>query len=175
MTPDRLLLTSAAPEFVWAVDPALSRLAFAFAEVDAATVHVRTLMTRTEEREGARLGLLDRQLRIAARQWAGPFPPACVWVEQPSGRFRAPQLLYAVGVIQAALFETLACPVWTVPSSAWKRRTVGRGNATKEQVRAWVDRLEVDVSSQDEADAVAIACAGRAMLAAGSWGGSCAA
>jgi Holliday junction resolvasome RuvABC endonuclease subunit len=156
-------------EHVWAVDPALARLAFAFADVDSSAVAVETLVTRTTEREGARLGLLDRQLRIYARQAAGRFPPACVWVEQPSGRFPKPQLSYAVGVVQAALFETLACPVWTITSGAWKRRTVGVGNATKPQVRAWVDRLGVDVDSQDEADAVAIACAGRAMLLARSW------
>jgi Holliday junction resolvasome RuvABC endonuclease subunit len=59
--------------------------------------------------------------------------------------------------------------VFTVPSSAWKRRTVGVSNATKPQVAAWVDRLGVDVASQDEADAVAIAVAGRAMVRAGSW------
>jgi Holliday junction resolvasome RuvABC endonuclease subunit len=156
-------------ESVRAVDPAMAKLAVAFADLDSAAVEVVSLITRTEERDGARLGLLDRQLRIAARQWAGRFPPACVWVEQPSGRFVQPQLSYAVGVIQAALFETLACPVWTIPSGAWKKRTVGVGNATKPQVRAWVDRLGVEVGSQDEADAVAIACAGRAMFAARQW------
>jgi Holliday junction resolvasome RuvABC endonuclease subunit len=155
--------------YVWAVDPGIAVQAVAFADVDTPAVEVRTLITRTTEREGARLGLLDRQLRIAARQWAGTFPPEVVWVEQPSGRFRNPQLSYAVGVIQAALFEALGVPVWSIPSSAWKRRTVGVGNATKPQVRAWVDRLGVDVDSQDEADAVAIACAGRAMMLSGSW------
>jgi Holliday junction resolvasome RuvABC endonuclease subunit len=156
-------------EFVWAVDPAVSRLAFAFAPVDGGPVEVRTLRTDSEAREGQRLGWLDRQLRIAARQWGGEYPPACVWIEQPSGRFRNLPLVYAVGVVQAALFEALAVPVWTLPSSAWKKRTVGVGNATKLQVLAWVTRLGVDVASQDEADAVAIACAGRAMLLARSW------
>jgi Holliday junction resolvasome RuvABC endonuclease subunit len=154
---------------VWAVDPGLSRLAVAFAAAAGETIAVETLITRTTEREGARLGLLDRQLRIAARQWAVRWPPACVWVEQPSGRFTNVQLVYAVGVVQAALFEALAVPVWTIASSAWKRRTVGAGNATKPQVRAWVDRLRIGVRDQDEADAVAIACAGRAMLVAGTW------
>ncbi len=162
-------------EHVWAVDPALARLAFAFADVDSDAVEVETLITRTTEREGARLGLLDRQVRIYARQAAGRYPPACVWVEQASGRFHSPQLSYAVGVIQAALFETLAVPVWTIPSSAWKKRTVGVGNATKPQVRAWVDRLGVAVRSQDEADACGIAVAGRAMLLSRSWEAGCAA
>jgi Holliday junction resolvasome RuvABC endonuclease subunit len=156
-------------EYVWGVDPGLRCIAVAFADVDSDAVSVRTLVTRTEEREGARFGLLDRQLRIAARQWAGSFPPPCCWIEQPSGRFSNLQLSYAVGVIQAALFETLACPVWTVPSSAWKRRTCGRGNATKDDVRAWVERRGIVFDAQDEADAIAIASAGRAMVRAGSW------
>lgn len=162
-------------EHVWGVDPAMAHLAFSFADVDSDAVEVETLITRTTEREGARLGLLDRQVRIYARQAAGRYPPACVWVEQPSGRFHSPQLSYAVGVLQAALFEALACPVWTIPSSTWKRRTVGVGNATKPQVLAWVDRLGVAAGSQDEADAVAIACAGRAMLLSRSWEAGCAA
>ena len=87
-----------ASEFVWGVDPALSRLAFAFADVDSDKVEVETLLTRTDAREGERLGLLDRQIRIYARQVADRYPPAAVFVEQPSGRFRAPQLVYCVGV-----------------------------------------------------------------------------
>lgn len=156
-------------EFVWGIDPAISRLAVAFADTDSDSVEVETLITATDAREGERLGLLDRQVRIWARQLADRYPPAVVWVEQPSGRFRAPQLVYAVGVIQAAVYETLRCPVWTIPSSTWKARTVDRGNATKDQVRAWVDHLDVDVRDQDEADAVTIAVAGRAMLRARSW------
>jgi len=156
-------------EFVWGIDVGTSQIAAAFADTDSDAVRVETLITRTTEREGARLGLLDRQLRIAARQWAASYPPACIWVEQPSGRFRNLALTYAVGVVQAALFETLAVPVWTIPSSTWKHRTVGVGNATKPQVRAWVDQLGLGAGSQDEADAVAIACAGRAMLVTGKW------
>lgn len=156
-------------EHVWAVDVAVARLAFAFADTRSPAVEVETLITRTTEREGARLGLLDRQVRIYARQAAGRYPPAVAWVEQPSGRFPNPQLMYCAGVIQAALYETLACPVWSIPSSRWKIATVGRGNATKPQVRAWVDALGLTVDTQDEADAVAIACAGRAMLLQRSW------
>jgi Holliday junction resolvasome RuvABC endonuclease subunit len=156
-------------EWVWGIDPAVSRLAFAFADVDSPAVHVETLVTHTDEREGARLGIFDRQIRIAARQWAGDFPPAAVFIEQPSGRFRNLQLTYAVGVLQAATFEALGCPVWTIPSGAWKRRTIGVGNATKNQVAAWVARLGVAADGQDECDAVAIACSGRAMFRARSW------
>jgi Holliday junction resolvasome RuvABC endonuclease subunit len=156
-------------EYVWGVDPAVSRLAFAFAPVDGGAIEVETLHAGSDAREGQRLGWLDRQVRIYSRQRAAEFPPAVAWVEQPSGRHRNLPLTYAVGVIQAALFETLACPVRTIPSSTWKHRTVGVGNASKAQVAAWVVEQGASVNGQDEADAYAIAAAGRAMLAAGDW------
>lgn len=160
---------ASATTFVWGVDPALSRLAFAFAPVDGGPIVVETLTTANDATEGERLGLLDRQVRIFARQRAAEFPPAVVWVEQPSGRWRNLTLAYAVGVVQAAIFETLQVPVWTIPSSTWKQRTVGVGNATKAQVMAWVLMQGADFNGQDEADAYAIAHAGRAMLASGRW------
>lgn len=157
-------------EFVWGVDPAVSRLAFAFAPVDGGAVVVETLEAGTDARDGARLGWLDRQVRLYARRVAVEFPPAVVWVEQPSGRHRNLPLTYAAGVVQAALFEALAVPVWTIPSSTWKQRTVGVGNASKAQVAAWAVREGANASSQDECDAFAIAVAGRGMLLSGEWG-----
>lgn len=157
---------------VWGVDPAVDRLAFAFARVDSSAIEVETVRTDSSATEGERLGWLDRQVRIFARQRAGEFPAACVWVEQPSGKFRNLTLAYAVGVIQAALFEVLGCPVWTIPSSAWKQRTVGVGNASKEQVAAWVLEQGASVNGQDECDAYAIAAAGRAMFTSGEWSAS---
>jgi Holliday junction resolvasome RuvABC endonuclease subunit len=154
---------------VWGIDPALSRVAFAFADMDSERVDVETLVTANEKAEGERLGLLDRQVRTYATMRAPELPPTVCWVEQPSGRFRNLPLTYAVGVIQAALYETLGVPVWTIPSSTWKARTIGVGNATKAQVAAWVLAQGADFNGQDEADAYAIAVAGRAMLAAGSW------
>jgi Holliday junction resolvasome RuvABC endonuclease subunit len=156
-------------EYVWGVDVAVSHLAFAFASLDDRRVHVESLITRTTEREGARLGLLDRQVRIYARQRAGGRQPACVWVEQASGARVNPQLCYSVGVIQAALFEALACPVWTIPSGTWKKRALGWGNATKPQVAQYVTDSGYRFDGQDEADAICIAVAGRAMFQARSW------
>lgn len=156
-------------QYVWGIDPAVSRLAFAFAEVGSETIEVETLTTAGDATEGERLGLLDRQTRIFARQRAADFPPAVCWVEQPSGRWRNLTLVYAVGVVQAAIFETLGVPVWTIPSSTWKARTVGVGNASKEQVAAWVLAQGADFNGQDEADAFAIAHAGRAMVESGRW------
>lgn len=156
-------------EFVWAVDVAISRLAFGFAPVDGGPIVVETLYTDSQAREGQRLGWLDRQTRIYARQQAGEFCPTCVWVEQPTGKHRNLQLTYAAGVVQAALFEALAVPVWTIPVATWKQRTVGKGNATKAQVAAWVVKQGADFNGQDEADAYAIAAAGRAMVVSRSW------
>lgn len=156
-------------EFVWGIDPQVREIAFAFADTSNRDVEVETLFVDTDEREGKRLGWLDRQLRIYAGQAARRFPPAVVWVEQPSGRYDNLQLKYAVGVIQAALFETLACPVWTIPVAKWKQRSVGRGNANKQTVAGWVHRLDPDVASQHEADAFCIAWAGRSLLLSRSW------
>lgn len=162
------LTDAPAPAFVWGIDPAVSRVAFAFAPADGGPITVETLTTASDATEGERLGLLDRQVRIFARQRATAFPPTVCWVEQPSGRFRNLTLAYAVGVIQAALFETVGVPVWTIPSSTWKQRAVGVGNATKAQVMAWAERV-VTVDGQDEADAVGIAYAGRAMVVSERW------
>jgi Holliday junction resolvasome RuvABC endonuclease subunit len=164
-----LAADASAPVFVWGIDPAVSRSAFAFAPVDGGPIVVETLNTATDATEGERLGLLDRQVRIFARQRAAEFPPAVVWVEQPSGRWRNLTLAYAAGVIQAALFETVGVPTWTIPSSTWKQRSVGAGDASKAQVAAWVLKQGADFNGQDEADAYAIAHAGRAMVESGRW------
>lgn len=156
-------------EFVWGVDVAVSHLEFAFASLDDRRVHVESLLTRTTEREGARLGLVDRRARLFALQAAQDFPPACVWVEQPSGTYNSLQLAYVAGVLQAALFETLACPVWTIPSGTWKKRSLGWGNATKEQVAQFVADSGYRFDGQDQADAICIALAGRAMFQSRSW------
>ena len=156
-------------EHCWGVDVAISHLAFGFADLGSDDVQVESLITRNDTKEGERLGLLDRQVRIYARQAAGRYPPACVWVEQASGRWRAPQLVYAVGVVQAALAETLRCPVWSIPSGKWKKWTLGVGNATKPQVARHVANLRLNFDGQDEADAICIAMAGREIFKTGRW------
>lgn len=154
---------------VWGVDVAVAHLAFAFADVHSDQVDVETLILRTDLTEGARLGFLHTQISAYARQTASRWSPACVWVEQSVGRFAKPQLHYAAGVLQAALSQTLGCAVWTIPTSTWKQRTVGKGNAGKPEVQEWCRGQRHGFDSEHEADAVAIACAGRAMYLARSW------
>lgn len=155
--------------FIWGIDVAVSHLEFAFADLDSDEITVESLITKTSATDGQRLGLVDRQVRIYARQIAGRFPPHVVWVEQPSGRFHSPPLYYVAGVVQAALFEVLGVPVWTIPPKAWKKVAIGFGNATKAQGAAWCERVGYSFDGQDQADAVAIAFAGRRMVQAQSW------
>ena len=169
---------SCAPEYVWGVDVAIGHIAFAFAPMPTGTVETDFLIATSEFAEGERLGKLDRQIRIRARQLQDRFPPYVVWVEQPGSHPRMPEpaLMYAVGVTQAALFEALGCPVWSIPISKWKKRSVGRGNATKADVTAWVQGRQPGLcGTQDERDAFCIAHAGRDIMLSGRWDGEAAA
>lgn len=156
-------------EYCWGVDFKMSQIAFGFAPVDGHRAEAQTLQLDNELREGARLGHMDRQVRVFACGAAREFPPACVWVEQPSGQFRNLQLAYAAGVIQAALFESLACPVWTLPSSKWKAALGVPGNATKSFIQAWAVSRGHLFDGEHEADAVGIAVAGRLKLKTRRW------
>lgn len=155
--------------YVWGIDPGIIRVAFAFAGVLDEDLLAVSETVPTLERDGRRFAILAKTVREAAAAWARELPPACVWVEQPSGRGRNLTLVYAAGVIQAAIAEATLAPVWTIPTTTWKLATVGHGHASKPDVAAWVAEFDVDVANQDEADAVAIALAGRAMYRNSSW------
>ena len=111
-------------EFVWGVDPAVSRLGVAFAPVDGVrSGRCRCGPTARLARasgSAARSPAEDRRTAVGGRVPAGGrLGRAAV------GRFRNLQLVYATGVVQAALFETL--PARSGRSRvAWKLRTVGR-------------------------------------------------
>lgn len=153
----------------WAVDPAVARVAFAAADLDHDAMAAWTVTHKTDARDGERLGNLAEIVRTHATDRAEAWPPYVVFVEQPSGTFRNLPLAYATGVIQASLFEALRVPVWTIPSSKWKKTALGRGNASKEQVAAWVTAQGWGFASQDEADACAMAHAGRLMMQQSRW------
>lgn len=155
--------------WVWGVDPALHSVAFAFAPVDGGKTIVETLDVKTGLREGERLAHIWCRVVQFAGEHRHEFLPDVVWVEQPTGTYPNPGLMYATGVIQAALQAVLGVPVWTIPTGTWKKNTLGYGNASKEQVAAWVQAQGGDFSSQDEADAFCIAAAGRAMFLQGEW------
>jgi Holliday junction resolvasome RuvABC endonuclease subunit len=156
--------------YVWGIDPGLERVAFAYCDGPLTWTNTLTVPDG-DPALATKLERLYRQVRTHARhQLDDRDLPDCVWVEQPSGLARNLRLVYAVGIIQAALYGVTGAPVWTIAPSAWKRRTVGRGNATKLEVFDWVctDR-QIGARSQDEADAAAIALAGAAMFDQRSW------
>jgi Holliday junction resolvasome RuvABC endonuclease subunit len=67
------------------------------------------------------------------------------------------------GIVHAVLAQTHEVAV-----SSWKKRTVGQGNASKPQVRDWLDEAHPDIArmcrgNQDLYDAACIALYGRAV------------
>lgn len=122
---------------------------------------------------GRRLAVIHYETRLLARSLveAGE-APAVIVVEQPSGQTPNLQLVYAVGVIMAAVAEvTPAAVVETVPSSTWKRVACGKGNIFKPKrergrpapapgeyaVLRWARALGYTGSSWDESDAMGVA------------------
>jgi Holliday junction resolvasome RuvABC endonuclease subunit len=123
-------------EYVWGVDVATGHLDFAFVGVDHDDVETETLMTNTDALagEGQRWGWLDRQVRIYVAQVQRRYPPACIFVERPTGaRNKTPyELIQASGVTLAALYEGLGgVPVFEMAVSSWKKAIIGNGNASK--------------------------------------------
>jgi Holliday junction resolvasome RuvABC endonuclease subunit len=154
-------------EYVWGVDTRVGRLAFGMADLASERVHVISREMNITAREGERLAIIERHARDIARQLLRDYPPAAVFVEQPAGRTVSPVLWYAVGVVQAALFDVAASPVWSLPPSKWKLVSHGKGNVGKAVVAAWAAERGVEFTNQDEADAASIAHAGRAVLRSG--------
>lgn len=111
---------------------------------------------------------------------AGGWPvPGVVFVEQPSGKQENPALSYAVGAIQAGVYDGLfsagvgAVRIETVPSSTWKKAATGygavykpkRGDGREYGVLTWARQNGYGGSSWDEADALGIAEAARRTIA----------
>jgi hypothetical protein len=117
-----------------------------------------------------------------------PPAPGLVLVEQPSGKMENPNLSYAVGVIQAALYDGLysalgrAVRIETCTSGWWKKRATGRGDVNKTMrvpgkekpvpvphdeygVLRWARQNGYAGCSWDEADAWGIAEAARREVA----------
>jgi Holliday junction resolvasome RuvABC endonuclease subunit len=152
--------------YVWGIDPALARVAFAFAPDDGGLVTCELLSVPVIEADlTLRIRALSRAVAARAPLYAAARPPACIWLEQPSGRHRNPHLLYGVGALLVALSEATRAPVWLIGPTAWKKRVLAHGHASKADVAAYVAEQGVVARTQDEADAAAIAMAGRSLYA----------
>lgn len=157
--------------YVWGVDVATTHLAFAFAETGSEWVWAQPLDLTSKLRDGPRLAHILDTVGAYAVDAMGDFPPAAIWVEQPFGSFVHPTLMFVTGVVTAALFRATGAPTWMISPSQWKRATVGKGNARKDAVEAWVRAAGYEPASEHEADATAIAYAGRALYEAATYAG----
>lgn len=91
------------------------------------------------------------------------YPPCLAVVEFPFGRNRVTEMGASYGAVTLGVARALAdCGFSTellmvVGAPKWKRDVVGRGNASKAQVREWAETwVGGDLGSEDAADAVAI-------------------
>lgn len=131
-----------------------------------------------------RLSAIYADSRALAMTLAERYPPGLILIEQPSGSSQVVnhELEYAVGVIQAAVYDGVfqalghGARIETVVSSWWKAKACGKGNIYKTEkvngrkrpvaleeygVMRWARLNGYQGSSWDEADALAIAEAGR--------------
>lgn len=149
------------------IDPSLTRLALAVAGDAEETV---AFAARSLSGVPRLLTLRDRTL-----EWIERWRPAIVVMEGYSMASRAGRLAdlgELGGVLKVALWEadyreehgTLV----VVPPPQLKKFVVGRGNAEKAaMIAAVVRRWNVDISTDDEADAYGLARLGVALLGAG--------
>lgn len=142
--------------FVWGVDASTLRVSIA---VDAGPPIALTKSFTKTRTPTARLAVIWHETREVALQLALSHPPARVVVEQPSGKFANPPLMYATGVIQAALVDALDVPLSLIAVSKWKAASVGHGGAKKPQILAWAQRRGYTGRLEDEADALGVAVA----------------
>ena len=119
-------------------------------------------------------------LYAAAHDWAAlsaPHDLEAVFIERPFGRFAKAALDQACGVLQVAILhgldEQFPHPVslFELSTGTWKKHALGYGNAKKDDVFFWAlekrGEEATEEITQDEADALAIACAGARLLEAG--------
>jgi Holliday junction resolvasome RuvABC endonuclease subunit len=114
---------------------------------------------------------LGHEARTLALAMADLYPPAAIAVEMPFGKFRLTEFGAAFGVTVLGVSDAISevewpAPIWTTPVPEWKSATVGKGNASKDDVGEWVrEELNVDAPSHDVSDALAIAAFVRAKFA----------
>lgn len=144
---------------LWGIDPASKKIAMFNGEL----LHFFGVKKTNRSDE---MSVLRQKLEA----FIGTDPETVVYVEEPvlaGARNIRSTILVAetVGMILG-----LPCRVEVVPVSSWKMTTVGKGNASKEDVSSWLKLVHPDVhagcsGNQDLCDASAIYYYGRAMEA----------
>ena len=115
----------------------------------------------------------------SVRDWAYHHAPddlLAVFIERPTNSFPKPALYQANGIIQVGVLSgqqgrfrhPVSC--FELSPGTWKKHSIGKGNAKKDDVWHWaVGEIGIGSSvTQDECDALAIARAGHALLEQGA-------
>lgn len=175
--PTRVVRADPACTF-WGVDPGTLRVSIAWRDAAGENTGATTRSFPRFPDGGERLIHIHRETRQLAYDLTaaayGETPaagrPGFVWVELPAGKPN-PQLAYAVGVIQAAVYSGIhaaigrSVTVEDVPSSTWKKTATGRGDAGskrrggKAEIVQWARENGWTGTVEDEADAWGIALA----------------
>lgn len=155
------------------LDPSLLRVGWAAVDIDTHQP-VAWGVCNTDTPDG---GWRHQQFRDQLRHVVGGLGTDVHVVftvrEEPISRFprAAKQHGQAIGYLEAALATVLphVAPPVPLEPAAWKKDTVGHGNATKTEVMAWAQGFVrgARVGGQDAADALAIAVAGCMRVTAG--------
>lgn len=180
--PARRVIVPAGCSSWWGVDPSSVRVAIGTVNKDG----LRRVRSRSFPRvDGAsRLSAIYAETRDLAVDVATLERPGLILVEQPSGGGQVVnhELEYAVGVIQAAVYDGALSVLGSAPrlvvvtSSWWKKAACGRGDIRKTVkvdgkkrllpleeygVLRWARLNGYEGRSWDESDALAMAEAGR--------------
>ncbi len=165
---------SSSPDLVVGVDLGGSKISLSYWRMGEL---VR--LQHCEEGKGLSRGYKLRDTVLDAFEWAGDSIPVLgradyVFIEEPivgRGVRASLQLSQMYGAFRAELAERARDnQVYDVPISVWKRATVGRGNAKKEDVANWLKEYNSDYYSrcdgnQDLIDATAIGYYGCGVVA----------
>ena len=145
------------------IDPSVQRPALAIWPAK------ETWQFRIKGKGSARFDALFCELR----GWCANNAPddlQAVFIERPTGGFNNPTLYQANGIIQVAMMRGLIAlyphppTVFEISPGTWKKEALGSGRAKKDDVKLWALCERRKAVTQDEADALAISCAGYKLL-----------
>lgn len=166
-------MTAPTIDWCWGVDVATDHIA-----IGALSMHTDcrawTITIPQVSRGARRLTELRAALRtnlseigaggLTTGQPAWAWPTAVV-VEMPLIVRPDFRLLGSTAVTMEVIQACRDCPVLELPTTSWKLDVLGHGNASKDEIAAFAERLGYTGTSQDEADAVCIAHAARSRIA----------
>lgn len=152
------------------------------ADLSSRSVALILVETETGQSQALKVSVSDkimnrheiiRQLSASVGSWLAEKRPDVLYIEEPlvAGARNLQSSLKIAQVAGALLCLSAGMErVYLVPVSTWKKDTVGHGNATKPEVRAWVDQHYPSIASvcgldQDLYDAAAVALYGQGCLA----------